>query len=526
MTVSHHVFHRGSMALLVALIATTGFAPALTVSHVNPTTVINPATLPTSSIDKTFAPADAARVKATFQRYARIVRLRGRLNSNDLPPSYAKTIYGQTVDLRQLFIFTNAVQQALLREGQPGLTSGAANGRTQIAIKAEDLPQEIVGAPRPLLVAAAAPPPPPPPPIPAATSAPRPPGAAAPVATPSPVATCDPNALPKTNTAADAWKQVNAVATGKLDTGADIKRCDVSFEPQLDQAEVTDPIVPSATGIPIPISIPGVSYGGNYVHGAFNNSLELSNLSNESDLRMTSDLEAVVLNKSFPVLTITTMVKAPQTGNVASSLMIAVGKINTYTVSGTFNPDYDFDISPQQQISLIPDFRYRLFGAEFEVNCVGTVKVTGSLHANRYGAYVEARPEVHVMLNGGVSANYLFVTGTLSGELDLVDLNGDFGGIVAIIPDTTAHLYFPSRFRSNAPYVAIGRGFGSIQYSLLQHSSLTVKLRIAGFFTPVNVTVPITGGVAQTTLSWPSNWSATYVKLPLASPTPASSNTP
>jgi hypothetical protein len=452
---------------------------------------INPATLPSSSIDTDFAPADAAALKAAFARYIAYVHAHGdRLDRLPPEPSlHLKTIAGTTIDSKALFLELNAVQARLASSGL-SLASSALPRTVPIA--------KAFGTPTPL-----------------ATPAPKPtPAGGAPSPTPLPLAS--PNNLPSSSVTCApqtpeprifdserGWQQIQTLAANPA-AGGTLNRCDLDFEPMLTEVESGSPkgVVPDIVATTPPLSFGKTKLAG----GSFAN--EVGFRKNGTVLSIESDVRAFALNQSFDVLRIDASVDRSDPKNLAAQLAFSVGQASIYKIDGSTNPNYSFHITPQKVVGIVPSFRQHYGPAEFEVDCEGKVGIDGKVVTTPYGVYVSAKPTILVQIDGGLSVNYIFAEGRLTGSLELVDSSGELGAIAAVLPDTTIAQFDPTF--AQAPLVAIVRPFGHLSVTALK-SSLTVQLRLVGNVTVFSQKIPISGGLDNTFASLDAPWSVYYV---------------
>jgi hypothetical protein len=447
---------------------------------------INPAELPSSSIDTDFSPANAAALKAAFARYIAYVHAHGdRLDHLPPEPSLRlRTIAGTTIDSKALFLELNSVQARL-----------AGNG---LSLKNPELARTV-----PLVKAFATP-------TPVATFAPAanqptpsPVASLAPLAVPSSSATCAPGTPePRIFDSGRAWKEVQALAANG--PGGTLNRCDLDFEPELTEVESGSPhgAIPD-----ISATTPPLSFGKNHLAGgSFVNAVGLSK--GGALLTVKSDVQAFALNQSFDVLRIDASVDRSDPKNLAAQLSFAVGQASIYKIDQSTNPNYAFHLTPQKVVGIVPPFRQRYGPASFEVDCEGKVGIDGQVVTTPYGVYISAKPTILVQIDGGLSVNYIFVEGRLTGTLELIDSSGEVGAIAAVLPDTTAAQFDPSF--TQAPLVAVVRPFGYLNVSALK-SSLSVQVRLAGNMTVFSEKIPISGGLQNSYALLNAPWTAYYV---------------
>jgi hypothetical protein len=484
----------GTLFATLPLVCRAATVPGITAQN-----VVNPGALPATQFAHFYAASELHKLKSAFALYVSIVKSKNRLNSSDLPPRFATTITGQTVDLRALFIFANSVQRALTLEGKPTLKNPAS--AYSVNVSSHDLP--IAHPLNVRLGAPATPPPPPAPPPPPPSPSPPSPS----VATPAPVVapTCNPAALPTVSNVQDAWAEVEALASGKKPDGSSVSRCGVSIAPALDQSE-TQPAVSSF--IPPTVSVPAPPFNGPYVSEAFANNVTFSEASGTSTLALDSDLNAQLFGEQFHVLKLDAQfVSAAAAGaagdTTTAGVSITIGSSPVFDITNSINPNYSYALPGSQRIVLIPPFRAEFANTHFEVDCSGTIALNGKVFSDRYGGYVTASPTIDVQVNGGVSASYLFVSGTLSGTINLVTASGQIGALVAMFPDTTAP-GFSTEFK-DPPLLVATRTFGSVKYTILEGSSLKAVLKVLGF-PVVHVSIPIANAGHSGELSLPSQW--------------------
>jgi len=449
---------------------------------------INPADLPSSSIDTDFSPANAALLKAAFARYIAYVHAHGdRLDHLPPEPSLRlKTIAGTTIDSKALFLELNSVQARLTSNG--------------LSLKNPELARTVplakaFATPKPVATIT--------PPAKPATPAPAPVASLAPLAVPSSSATCAPGTPePRIFDSSRAWKQVQTLAANA--PGGTLNRCDLDFEPELTEVESGSPhgAIPD-----ISATTPPLSFGKNHLAGgSFINQVGLSK--GGALLTVKSDVQAFALNQSFDVLRIDASVDRSDPKNLAAQLSFSVGQASIYKIDQSTNPNYSFHLTPQKVVGIVPPFRQRYGPASFEVDCEGKVGIDGQVVTTPYGVYLSAKPTILVQIDGGLSVNYIFVEGRLTGTLELIDSTGEVGAIAAVLPDTTAAQFDPTF--TQAPLVAVVRPFGYLSVSALK-SSLSVQVRLAGNVTVFSQKIPISGGLQNTYASLASPWSAYYV---------------
>jgi hypothetical protein len=483
------------LALVAMAAATFGFAPAARADSSDvaaaPNQVfhpINPAELPSSSIDTDFSPANAALLKAAFARYIAYVHAHGdRLDHLPPEPSLRlKTIAGTTIDSKALFLELNNVQARLTSNGLSLKNPQLA--RTVPLVKAFAAPKPVAA------VTPAAKP---------ATPAPTPAASLAPQAVPTTAATCAPGTPePRIFDSGRAWKQIQTLAANGA--GGPLNRCDLDFEPELTEVESGSPkgVIPD-----IVATTPPVIFGKNHLAGgSFVNEVALRG--SGTRLSVESDVQAYALNQSFDVLRLEASIDRSDPKNLGAQLSFSVGQASIYKIDQSTNPNYSFHLTPQKVVGIVPPFRQRYGPATFEVDCDGKVGVDGQVVTTPYGVYVSAKPTILVQIDGGLSVNYIFVEGRLTGTLELIDASGEVGAIAAVLPDTTAAQFDPSF--TQPPLVAIVRPFGYLNVSALK-SSLSVQVRLAGNMTVFSQKIPISGGLQNAYASLGAPWSLYYV---------------
>jgi hypothetical protein len=484
-------------ALCACSLAATalGFAPAARADTGNPAPAsgqtfhpINPADLPSSSIDTDFSPANAALLKAAFARYIAYVHAHGdRLDHLPPEPSLRlKTIAGTTIDSKALFLELNNVQARLTSNGLSLKNPQLA--RTVPLAKAFALPKPVAAitpAPR------------------VAAPAPAPAASLAPLAAPTAAATCAPGTPePRIFDSSRAWKQIQTLAANGA--GGPLNRCDLDFEPELTEVESGSPkgVIPD-----IVATTPPLSFGKNHLAGgSFVNQVALRH--SGAQLTVESDVQAYALNQSFDVLRLEASIDRSDPKNLGAQLSFSVGQASIYKIDQSTNPNYSFHLTPQKIIGILPPFRQTYGQATFEVDCDGKIGIDGQVVTTPYGVYISAKPTILVQIDGGLSVNYIFVEGRLTGTLELIDATGEVGAIAAVLPDTTAAQFDPSF--TQPPLVAIVRPFGYLSVSALK-SSLSVQVRLAGNFTIFTQKIPISGGLQNAYASLGAPWSLYYV---------------
>ncbi len=429
----------------VLLAAAPSCVLAAPVRGVNAANVVNPATLPSTSFNSFYNALECQKLVSAFALYVSVVRSKNRLDINDLPPRYAVNVTGQSVDLRQLFVFTNSVQRALAREHKPTLLS--ASTKRGVSVSSSDISPTPKPTPRPVEATAPPSPPPSPPPPPPVSVAPRVGRTPTPAPTPPVKPACNPSSLPNVTDAQDAWKEISAAATGKWDDGSAVDRCKLSLEPQLYTAETSEPV---SSLVPPTVNITEPAFGGRYIGGNLSNDVAFQEQSGTDTLDLVSDFEANVFNHPFSALKLDATFTTPQSGNTTATLTISVGTAPLFILSRDVNPNHDFEMPGTQTIELIPPFRTNAFGASFEVDCVGKIGLKGHIYSDRYGGYVSAQPTIDVTVSGGASANYLIASGSLQGSVTLVSATGNIGAVAALFPDSTAAAGLSTQFTTSA----------------------------------------------------------------------------
>jgi hypothetical protein len=390
---------------------------------------------------------------------------------------------GQRIDARALYLFLNAVEKALNKQGKtlrnPDLSS----------VDLDKVPNLQLPAPP--------------------AFGPQIPSTGIQEATPGPQQTWPPGpqtpaAAPRCNGANakvdidSGWSEINQILDGQT-----VSRCTLDFAPQLDMAESAPPVIPGQ------VTVASINLGSNdsrnlaqaYIAQKFTYN------AGSSQLEFSSTLVGAFLGKTLTLGSIDAKVSSPKGSESTGIVDVKLGDTTAYNTSGSWR-----DLN----ISLIPNKSARLFdpwassfqlapgvNANFEVDVTAKYGLNGHIKTYKTAAYLDFKPKVELDVKGGLKVSAIIVSGGLDGTLDLISGDGDFGGVAAVFADTTAS-------GNNPPLVAVVGPTASYSVTSLQ-GELHAYVRVALIGTVFSKKIMTWNGRKLASKTIPTFWSAYHI---------------
>jgi hypothetical protein len=388
---------------------------------------------------------------------------------------------GQRIDTRALYLFLNAVEKSLNQQGKtlrdPNITNVDLDRLQNLQIPSTQqfgpqIPttgvQESTEQPPQVTPTANGP------------------------QTPASSPSC--NATPRNVDLDRGWSEIN-----QLLDGASVSRCSLDFAAELDSAESQAPVVPDE------VTVASLTLGNtdprNFAQAYLQQKFTYN--ASDSELEFTSTLAGAFMGKSLNVGSIDAKVTAPK-GSVSTGVVdIKLGNTTAYNTSGSWK-DLSFNLAPDKSTPLFDPWvgNFQIapgINASFEVNAAAKYGLNGHIKTYKTAAYLDFKPNVEVDVTGGLKVSAIIVSGGLDGTLALISGDGDFGGVVAVFPDTT-------KSASNPPLIGVVGPVASYSATALQ-GELHAYVRVALIGTVFSKKIMTWNGkkLAQKTI--PTFWS-------------------
>jgi len=504
-------------AVAIALFVVSGEAKAFAQQVYKP---ISPLDIPGNTILQQLGP-NAGKAKQVFGNLTRQAQVeqagppprRGTVNTYTLatnfriplPPPAAHesdivdvpgTYPPKKVDLKNLFLFVNRIQKVLVAHNQSLV--GAQ------AIKVVNLNQypELRMKPNATILA-----PPPPAPAPAQENPAAPHVSAESLRLGA--ANC-PSPEPATineQVLQTAWSQIARMQNN--DTT--LSRCDLVFRDELDAAEAAAPL---ATIPPtVPIYVPAYNNGGtnHWAQIYLDNDLGYTTAVDSTGLAYSTKVRGQFFDKAWDLAAICAMVSSKKSSDPSATLNITVGNRTVFATHGSWR-DYNLSWPKVQDYPLISPIDENF--TPFNINMHAQLRVTGSygltatVHTQGTAAYLMVDPSVKADATGSYEISYVIISSGIRGNLNLIDGNGSFGGIVAVIPDITD----PSSNAKTRKMILLVGSVDEYNATAFAHS-VTLYAKLFGTATLINQPVQIFPQGQVSLLSHPSDgkWHAYYL---------------
>jgi hypothetical protein len=493
---------------VMSLALPAGSAAAAANAH---SPIIDPGTLRTANLTADFGPR-AVVVRKHYAEYAALARA-GRLAA--AVPVTVLTVEKKPIDVLAAFTFANQLNIALLLEHKKPLSAlgpddsipAVSNASLERALALlmparvrHNAVRALLAAPSPPVASMFAPVPADAHPCPAASASPAP---------------FDP---------ATAWAELKALAANRTPAGTPVERCSLSFVHALEGAENVAAALPAPAPVPIPLPTM-FAYGGRTLGAEMVPAYRYTYAADGLTLHAEASIDAHAPGfDRLPIFLVTTDLTSPAAGKPTVSVAIAAAQSPVFAAtfpaadSGPFQLNA---IGPTHDVTLFDPVRLHVndlipvplgIGLDAELDSIGSIGFNGEVQTAPFGAFVQAKPLVRLGIRGDLVARELFASVRVDGTFYLVNVQGNFGFIVALVPDPTAAAYLPATLAGTTPVIAMYRPWSNVTYGAVT-GNLTITARLAGLPWPWTHEIPLKipgptlgGGYSDT-----GTWRAVYV---------------
>jgi hypothetical protein len=304
-----------------------------------------------------------------------------------------------------------------------------------------------------------------------------------------------------------AWSQIARMQ----DNDTTLSRCDLVFRDELDTAEAAAPL---ATIPPtIPIYVPAYNNGGSnhWAQIYLDNGLGYTTAVDSTGLAYSTKVRGQFFDKAWDLAAICAMVSSKKGSDPSATLNISVGNRTVFATHGSWR-DYSLSWPKVQDYPLIAPIDENF--TPFNINMHAQLRVTGSygltatVHTRGTAAYLMVDPTVKADATGSYEVSYIIISSGISGNLNLIDGNGSFGGIVAVVPDITD----PNSGATTRKMILLVGSVDEYNATAFAHS-VTLYAKLFGTVTLVNQPIQIFPQGQVSLVNHPSDgkWHAYYL---------------